>query len=257
LASGLTLSGIIGVNAAEKPEASPPTTTSPKLAVAERHEKSIKRLEEELKRHDQIVKEKQAEIDHMKVVLGISDLDAAGSTGNQTEPGVLQRLEIARIEAYAEAERTQNLYSHLTNLTRVALRQAISTAAPDSQAIALFEQLANAEQKLAALTESQGPDHPEIKSVRRVQERIKRQIEDRLDGILTGLKLKGEAENARVEALQRELDAYKKRNIEMAIQRRPYFQARRDLEALQMIRERLTLRLIQEKVDAAIPLSDQ
>src|SRR6476619_359641 len=110
-----------------------------------------------------MVREKQAELDHMKVALGISDLELSGRADNAIEPGVLQRLEIARIEAYAEVARTQTLYTQLTNFTRVAFRQAISTAGPDPQITALFEQVASAEQKMAAWTESQGSQQPEVK----------------------------------------------------------------------------------------------
>jgi uncharacterized protein involved in exopolysaccharide biosynthesis len=253
LSSLLMLGASASAPAAEKQVAPPPATTAQKLAEVDRHERAIKRLEEEWKKQDQMVREKQSELDRLKLELGISDLELSGRAENSIEPSVLQRLEIARMEASAEWERTQMLYTQLTNLTRVALRQTMSTAVPDPQLTSLFQQLASAEQRLASLVESQSPEHPEIKSVRRVLEQINRQIDDRLDGILKGLKLKTEAENARLQSLRRELDAYKKRDIETAIQRRPYFQAKRDLETLQMVRERLALRIIQEKVDVAIP----
>jgi hypothetical protein len=69
--------------AAEKQVAAPAaTTTAQKLAEAERHERRIKRLEEEWQKQDQMVKEKQAELDHMKVELGISDLELSGRADN-------------------------------------------------------------------------------------------------------------------------------------------------------------------------------
>ena len=42
------------------------------------------------------------------------------------------------------------------------------------------------------------------------------------------------------------------KDIDAAISSRPYFQAKRDLENMQIIRERLLLRLEQERIEAAL-----
>ena len=41
-------------------------------------------------------------------------------------------------------------------------------------------------------------------------------------------------------------------DIEAAIQRRPYFQAKRDLENMQAVRDRLQARLAEERINAAV-----
>ena len=55
-----------------------------------------------------------------------------------------------------------------------------------------------------------------------------------------------------MDSLQAEVERTKKSDMELAIKRRPYNQARRDLETLQYMREKLAIRILQEKIDAAI-----
>jgi capsular exopolysaccharide synthesis family protein len=216
----------------------------------------LKKLDEELKKQNQVVEDKQKEVDKMKVDLGISDIEVgAGSGGTTIEPEVLRKLQSQRIEKKAEVTRSQTLYSYLTNLTRTEFKKAVATASPDTQLGVLLEQLASAEQKLATLVETYAPDHPEVKTVRRVLEQINTQVNERCDGIINGLKARMEADKAHLDSLERDVTKYEKYDIETAIARRPYFQLKRDLESEQMVRERLRLRIIQETVDSAIPKS--
>jgi len=79
------------------------------------------------------------------------------------------------------------------------------------------------------------------------------QINERLDGILAGMKVRLQTQQYRRDRLILELDQAKRVDIQLSIQRRPYFQAKRDLESLQTMVDRLKLRLLQERLDAALP----
>jgi capsular exopolysaccharide synthesis family protein len=92
-----------------------------------------------------------------------------------------------------------------------------------------------------------------VKGVRDTINVLNTQIDDRLDGILRGLKVSLDAKKAYLDSLADEVQKAKSTDIEQAILRRPYFQKKRDLESLQYVRERLSVRIWQEKVDAAIP----
>jgi uncharacterized protein involved in exopolysaccharide biosynthesis len=202
---------------------------------------------------DALIADKQAEVDKLKTELGISDIEAAsGPGGAPIEPETLRKMDMQRIEARADYTRMETFYRSLTNLSRRDLKQAISTASPDPQLSDLFTQLHIAEQKMAGLVEDLGPEHPDLKNTRRVLEKINLQIDERVDGILKGLQVKAEGEKARYESLQKDMDHFKARDVEQAIKRRPYWKAKRELENLQTVRERLQYRIIQEKVDAAL-----
>jgi polysaccharide biosynthesis transport protein len=217
-------------------------------------ERGVKTLEEEWKKQDELVRAKQGEVDKMKNELGISDYEAAqGYSGATMEPETLRKLEGLRIEAQADYAGISTLYNQLKELSKPELKKAVIVASPDQQLGTLMERLADTEQKLASLSEIYSAAHPEVSSLRKMFDQINRQVSDRLEGILAGLNAKTAQSKARLDELTRAVDSAKNRDIKAAGERRPYFQAKRDLESLQLVRERLTLRIIQEKVDAAIP----
>ncbi len=216
----------------------------------------IQTLRAQWEQQDRAVTNKQTEVDDLKVKLGISDYEASYNMMSQAgtpEPEILRKLEAQRIEAQAEFKQIETLYTYLTNLTRVELEKAITTASPDLQLTDLKQNQALVEQKLADLIENYAVDHPEVKRITRVLAQIKKQVEDRLEGILKGIEAKKNAERARLDELIKEVKNYREYDIETAVKRRPYWQAKRDLESLQQVRERLHYRVIQEEVRAAIP----
>jgi capsular exopolysaccharide synthesis family protein len=218
--------------------------------------RGIEKLKEEYEKQDKLVKDLQAQVDKMKADLNISEAEVAmGPGGHTMEPESLRRLESLRIEARAEYTKMETFYSYLTNLTRPELKKAIATASPDAQLADLLSQLHLTEQKLFSMVESYGPDHPEVRTTRRLFEKVNAHIEDRLDGILTGIQAKTEAERARMMQLEREVADYKTNEIAIAIARRPYWQLKRELENQITVRERLQFRIITETVDAELPKS--
>ena len=198
----------------------------------------------------------QAQVDILKENLRISDFEAMGgqfSSGTTPEPEILRKLEAQRIDASAEFQRIETLFHYLSKLSRSDLKKAVPTASTDQQLTELMQQQAMAEQKLADLIENVAAEHPDVKRITRVLAQINKQVEDRLDGIMKGLEAKRDSEKAHLDELTKEAQKFREYDIKKAIERRPYWQAKRDLESLQLVRERLNLKIIQEEVDAAIP----
>ena len=223
-----------------------------KYADLSRH--GIETLQMEYEKQHLLVKEKQAEVDMMRTNLGINELEMGQSgTGATTEPEQLRKLQAQRIEAKADYTRMVTLYSRLTNLTRVEFKKAISTASPDQLLADLIGSLSLTEQKLADLSETHGPDHPDVRRTRKICDTINRQVDERLDGILDGLGARTEAQKASLTQLEQDVDKFALYDQEIAVKRAPYFQLKRDLENYKFIRDRLLARIIQEKVDAALP----
>jgi hypothetical protein len=112
--------------------------------------RGIKTLEEESQKQEAAVSNMQARVDTLKIELKISDSEAQ-TYGMMTtpEPEILRKLEGQRIEARAEFTKIDNLYSNLTNMTRVEFKKAVAVASPDLQLNELSVQQASAE-----------PDHP-------------------------------------------------------------------------------------------------
>ncbi len=216
--------------------------------------RGIKTLETELEKKIEAVTNQQALVDKLKIDLGISDTEGQTATMVGTpEPEILRKLSNMRIEAQADFKKLDALYQNFTNLSRVEFKKAVTIASPDPQLAFLQEYLARAEQRMAELAEGYGPDHPEVRAQRRLLEVIRQQVEDRLDGILTGLKARRDSSEAALNDLRAEEDKYHTFDVATAVKRRPYVQAKRDLENMQVIRERLNLHVIQEEIDQALP----
>jgi len=217
----------------------------------------IKVLEAEWKKQDNIVTNMQARVNELKTELNISDIEAQGqgygSPSGVLEPETLRKLEGSRIEAKAEFAQFSTTHSGLTNLSRAELKKALATAVSDSLLIELLGNLSAAEQKLAEDMESFSPDHPEVKRLRSLLERINSQLNDRMDGILEGLKVRTAAVKAKLDRLEADVAEAKQVDIKAANARRPYFGLKRDLETQLEVRDRLWRRIIQEKIDTAIP----
>jgi uncharacterized protein involved in exopolysaccharide biosynthesis len=113
--------------------------------------------------------------------------------------------------------------------------------------------LAEAEQTLARLRVDYASDHPEVREGEALCVTIERQIHERLQGILAGLDNRIAVEKAQRESLLKQLAA-ERQNLAEEVQRQAESSGlARDLENEQRIRDSITLRLMQEKLDAETP----
>jgi len=246
--------------AARKEKTTPPAAEAGKREQARLHEraaKGIKALEGEWEKLDAQVKEREAELEKVRHELRIPDHVAEGDgKGPSGEAEAVRRLEELRVEAQAEIQQINSLEGHLSHMNREGRRRAITVAYGDEQLSVLLNQLAAAEQKLAVLSENFAAEHPEVSAAKRMVPLITKQIDERIDGILEGMKVKAASHNSRIDFITRELERLQRDELDKRSSYRAFFQAKRDLQSLLLIRERLIQRLIQEKVDLAVKASD-
>jgi capsular exopolysaccharide synthesis family protein len=196
----------------------------------------------------------EKEVDALKEQLGITDVEIQpGMMTSTLEPESLRREESERIAVKSEFAKLETTYQELTNYTRAELKRAMLTINPDPLLIEMLRELSNQESKLAQLTNSFSLDHPEVKGVRSLIGMLNNQIDEKLDGIVKGYKANVNAKKAQVDSLTRDRDSAKTNDINQAIARRPYIQKKRELERLQSANDKLTSRIIEQKVESAIP----
>jgi succinoglycan biosynthesis transport protein ExoP len=218
--------------------------------------RGIHTLDAEFKKQDELVQKKQQLVDELKGKLQIADIEGGNySFAPTVEPETLRRMEGLRVEAQAEYEKLNTMFLQLTNLSRAELKKTLVTVSPDQLLSELLSRQNLTEQKYAEDFEAYGPEHPEVKRNKKLLSQVEEQVGDRVDGIMEGLRTRVLSQNAQVVRLLAEVEGYKKKDIDAALQRRPYDLARRDLETAQQVRDRLWMRLIQEKVDAELPRS--
>jgi capsular exopolysaccharide synthesis family protein len=198
----------------------------------------------------------QKELDVLKEQLGIADLEIQpGLMTAFLEPESLRKQDTVLIETKAEYEKLDKTYAGLTNASRAELKRSMLTINPDPLLANMLQELAREESKLAELTNSYSLEHPEVKGVRGRIGALNDQIDDKLDGIMKGYKVNVDAKKAQLDSLTYDRDADKTNDIKQTAARRPYIQKKRELERLQMANDKLTSRIIEQTVEAAIPKS--
>ena len=210
-------------------------------------------MEQELAKLNTVLKRKQDELNGIKQHLQMTEIEAAGAT--MLEPETLRKMEASRIEAGAQYQQVETVYKSFKQIPRHQLKQAILVDYPDAQLARLLDNESSAEQKLADLLVTYSLEHPEVQRVSRILQTVTNQVQTRLDGFLAGLKAKLDSRRAEADALQRSIAEAKESNIKRAVETRPYFEAKRDLESLTNLRDRLQVQLIAEKINARIPLN--
>ena len=195
----------------------------------------------------------QDRTDQLRKELRISD-DVVEDTGSiALNPETVRRLEAARIEAESQYQGLNSLVTLLKAKSEAELQQIINVAVPDEVLTSLLKAKAENEQRLANLSSKFGDANAEVKALREENRKVSDQIADRVQAILAGLQVKAEAKKTQMESLHRAVDEAKAKDVELAAKYRPYFEAKRSLENLEKIRDAISLRLEQERLDAALP----
>jgi capsular exopolysaccharide synthesis family protein len=217
----------------------------------------INTLTNQLAKQQVEVQALQKELDKLKGDLNISESVAEGTVVATTiEPQTVLRLEGERITVEAQYTGLSELLSKLKELQNQGgseLQAAILTAYPDQELGKLLQDLWLTEASLAKASAVYGLSHPEVRQLASMQQVIAKNVNDRIDGIMTGLKARVDAKLAELDSLARAVQAAKEHEQDMTKTYRPYFIKKRDLENVQKIRDAILLRVLQEQVDLAIP----
>ena len=162
----------------------------------------------------------------------------------------LRSLETERAKVQGELARLKSLLSAVTNSSRTELRRMGAAILPDPALLLRLQEEENLhEQKLAGLSVQFGADAPEMRAEKHMLKIIQSQIDERLDGLLAGMKIKLRTEEEQLRSLAAEIAESRREDISNSIAREPYLQARREIEQLRLLAERLQARLLQERME--------
>ncbi|MEI7728476.1 MAG: polysaccharide biosynthesis tyrosine autokinase [Verrucomicrobiota bacterium] len=212
--------------------------------------RGIASLEEQLRGKSNEVERLQAQVDYLSKQLEISEIDPysmrmAGTLDQDT----LRRLEGLRVEADADKVQLEKLYNELKDKSRDELRKTIPIAVPDPLLQGLLTDYNSAKQKQALLAPDYGAEHPEVLRINKLIQTCEAQINERLEGVLSGLSTRLASYTSRAKTLTDQVeDAKRKERI--AIEKiRPYQAAKENLEMAKQIKNALSLRVSQVEVD--------
>lgn len=217
--------------------------------------KGVKVLEDELLLQEAKVKKAQAAVDDLREKFNISESQADSGQVNTLEPETVRRLENSRLEGLASYTQMHSTLTNLLKLNKEDLRVALPTVSPDPFLSELFSRYALAEQELTTLSKDYGEDHPQVVRARQLLQKIDSQIEKKVAGILEGLQIKEAGYKEDLDMRTAELEHAKTMDVENAKKYSGFAMAKRDLDLQKQIRQTITMRIIQEKVDTKLPKS--
>jgi succinoglycan biosynthesis transport protein ExoP len=220
----------------------------------EQSQHGIETLRHQLDEQDKKVAAKQELVNKMREQFNIPDTESPAWYGDNTPDSEnLRHTDRLRIEAQAQYAEMRTMYDQLKGYSRSELRKAVQVVAPDQQLATLMTDFNMSQQKLADMEGAYAAEHPEVKRIKGVIAQIDVQINDRLDGVLAGLSARVAAAKAKLDQFVLEANSAKTNQVNTMNVRRPYYMAKRELENTLLVREKLSMRIIQEEVEVALP----
>jgi beta-lactamase regulating signal transducer with metallopeptidase domain len=140
--------------------------------------------------------------------------DLAEHSSDQRQ--VVTHLSDAIADAESQRAKQAALLSQLRSMSRDDLRQALPTTVPDAILNTLIQDELEAEARLVEQTSKMGGNNPDVQTTRRLIEKVNSQIDQRVKGIMNGLRAQVDAANASIESLQNEVNAASKRQAELS-----------------------------------------
>lgn len=219
--------------------------------------KGIKTLEKDKEMRQTEVAEMQAELDKLRAELGVSDISPEGGIGGMTlEPETLRRLEAARIESESQFIGADRILTGLESKTAEQLERAILAVQFDGPLAKLLEQKDQAILTLEAKRQDFGEKNPEVERATATLAKIQVLIDESVQGILEGLRIKRDSLKASLDQQKQRVDEAKTQNIQMANSTAPYWKLRRELEQKKKLLEVEEFRIQDTILDAELTSSD-
>ncbi len=216
----------------------------------------IHAFEQEFADQDLKVKAQELVVNEIRRTNDIVDTDGNGVGGSTLGPVNVMQYNSLRIEAESQYAKEQKLLSELQGLqetNKEALRQAIPTAAPDGMLTTLLQNYNDAKTRLITLQNDLGLSHPDVQRTSKLIVELNSQIEDRVTGILEGMRTHVASLQAVVKNAEFKVNEAKSNDIALAEKSRGYFMAKADLDRLKKFRDVLSMRLAQENVEVIMP----
>lgn len=207
-------------------------------------EKGIQTLQDELKLKEQESTLKESNVVHLRRYLEINDIDPySGRVYGTLDSETIRRLDAVHVDAQARYVELNAQYTKLAQMSRTELKRSLLTVQPDSILMSLLEDLNKTEQQLALNAEDYGEAHPEYKRLVQLLNTQERLVDERLTGILEGIKALVDKSKAGVEELSRRLDEAKKKDREAGVKLMEYYVAKEESETARTVKNALAMRI--------------
>jgi beta-lactamase regulating signal transducer with metallopeptidase domain len=198
-----------GQTLSAQPDASAPQTfTTDKLTVAtgNQADRAVELAAENIRLTE-------AKLNDLRNLKETYASDAAEHSADQRE--LTSKLNDMLVEAETQRASKAALLQQLEKMNRAEQRQALPTTVPDAILNKLMQDELAAEDKLAEQTQTMGSSNPDVQATRKMIEKLNLQIDERVKGILNGLRAQVQAADDTIQNLQNEINAKSQRQIEL------------------------------------------
>jgi uncharacterized protein involved in exopolysaccharide biosynthesis len=245
----ITLCCFTFTRAAEK-KAPALTVSNPNSEASPSETRPLDEMKKRLEELNGRAREAEEKLDVLRRELEIPSSVASGKVEGDVDLETIRKLETTRIEVESNFKGLSELLYQLKELKTQGndkLRKAILTVNYDPQLGKLLEDLWSTETTLVRLKDSIGPSNPEFKSVSAMRDDLDKKVDQRIEGILAGMEARVSAAKAQTDSTAKAVQEARIRDAEGVGKYRSYFQARRDLESLQKVRDALYLRILEQE----------
>jgi len=220
-------------------------------------EGGIKILEEQSNAQERDITNTQAQIEILRKQLQITDTgpnDAAFSpTLDSQQLQMIHQQMIEGEQTYKGlAARLQKLQS-IEQTNRVMLCDVLPSMVQDAALSDLVARLHEAQQNYATKIVDYSADNAVITRIQSMIDVLKKQIDNRIAGIMAGLQTEVDTSKAKLDSLTQKVEEAKIKDAKQAEDNQPYYDAKRDLEQKREMHRLLYAKLVGEKVDLDIP----
>jgi capsular exopolysaccharide synthesis family protein len=216
--------------------------------------KGLETLEQQYLEESNRIQTAQLHIETLRRDLGITvdQADAPGFTGSLTVEQ-LQALHSRMIEdEHAYKEKSVQL-EQLKSYDKNRLRDVLPNVVNDGALSDLLGKLHEAQQRIATLKIDYAPDNLNVTRVQTLITTLNKQIDDRVDGILSTLESEVASKKAALDSLVKSVEDAKAKDMEESAKYQPYYNAKRDLDQLRDLHKLLYSKIEAERLEQEIP----
>jgi capsular exopolysaccharide synthesis family protein len=201
----------------------------------------------------------ETNLNELRAVLGISDLDEESPVASATiETEQLREYQHEETMALTDYLEYSNILAGIAVIPTNVLGEALNTAyahQTDTELNELAIRLAMAKDRVTAAQNDYGPKHTEYLTAQKQLEQSQHEYDSKVAGIITGLKERVAIDRQNMEVVQRlKADLEKSRN-QLALKNQPYFSLKRKVEDLRRNNEELNRTIQKEVAEVGQPLN--
>lgn len=222
-----------------------------RLSLKRRETKrAIEALENEMQKQQEKVDQAEQELEKVRKEMGVTVL----FEGVRADKVRLQQLEADRIAARVDMLVRKARLDQLESLSGDELMNASSYIVNDQVLASIRAQLIDSEVSLKVMLENYGVNHPDVKRIQAGVGELRKKLTEALVGLKKGLRADYEVSHEKYKALEGELEAAKKSDIEAERERfLPFARAEREVLIQREILNALRARVAQSGIEVEIP----